>query len=80
MKEHFTGATYELSQDTFQNVINQLESNQRALEVAIGALKAIRDTKITGADIYSGAESMEFDAFDALEKIKKILEGDENEE
>lgn len=52
---------------------SEYEKLTKACEIMKQALKAIRETNISGANIYAGAESMEFDAFEALEQVEKVL-------
>lgn len=44
---------------------------ERKLEVVREVLKSISNTKISGADIYCGAESMQFEARKTLNEIEK---------
>lgn len=47
----------------------QLKSN---LKIAVEALEGISKTKINGANIYAGADSMVFDAQEAISKIGEL--------
>lgn len=44
MKKHFIGATYELTQENFQHIIQQLDNANEALDLAIHILENIDET------------------------------------
>ncbi len=64
---------YGIIDDHIREKNEHIQKLTKACEIMKQALKAIRETNISGANIYAGAESMEFDAFEALEQVEKVF-------
>ena len=51
----------------------RIEKLEQANKIMLEALKEIYKTNINGANIYSGAEDMQFDAKEAINQVKEML-------
>lgn len=52
---------------------DSIEKLEQANKIMLEALKEIYKTNINGANIYSGAEGMQFDAKEAINQVKEML-------
>lgn len=73
MKRHFTGATYELTQENMNHLIAQLEKKMKQLEIAKGALEDVENVHANESlkNTCCNMSDISSEALNAIEDLEK---------